>query len=101
SFWLRVRKPVISTLRLDRPGCSAGKLYTPASLLMAVRVKLVDGLVTVMVAPGTTAPLASRTTPVISPWVCAPRTAGRRKTSDNPATVLHHSVKRVFMGSSP
>src|SRR3989442_14039707 len=53
------------------PGCKTGKLYTPASLLIAERTWFVAGLVTVTVAPGMTAPLASRITPLMDPSVWA------------------------------
>src|SRR5437870_9518045 len=53
------------------PGCKTGKLYTPASLLIAERTRFVSGLVTVTIAPGMTAPLASRITPLMDASVCA------------------------------
>src|SRR2546426_9054276 len=47
----------------------AGKLYNPASLVVAVRETLVWVLVAVINAPWIAAPLASRTSPLISPNV--------------------------------
>src|SRR5436309_8418401 len=78
-----VRKPVNSAFTLYAPGGSAGTVYSPASFECTTRVALVAGLVTVMVTPGTTEPLGSSTTPLISPagaWARQGATATARIT---------------------
>jgi hypothetical protein len=49
------------------PGWRLGIVYSPASLLSMLRVTRVDWLTTVTLAPGTTAPELSCTTPVMVP----------------------------------
>src|SRR5438128_1569806 len=53
------------------PGARPGKLYTPDVLVTVVRATLVSLLVAVTLAFGMMAPVASLTSPVISPTVWA------------------------------
>src|SRR5437867_7074649 len=52
------------------PTGSAARRYRPSESLASVRVKPVDGLFAVTVAPGTAAPCWSTTRPVTLPVVC-------------------------------
>src|SRR5439155_23003560 len=62
-------KPVFSALTVYAPGGSDGKKYSPASLVVTVRVALVPVLTTVTVTSAAIAPLESRTSPPIEPNV--------------------------------
>ena len=55
--------PSFTTSNRKRAAASALKLYIPASLLTLTCVSPVAGLVSVRLAPGTTAPVVSVTTP--------------------------------------
>ena len=66
-FW----KPFISTVNEKWSGGRALKLKTPVSLLVLTTVSLVDKFLSVRVAPGTTAPSGSVTTPWIEVRNCA------------------------------
>ena len=59
----------LSAVIVYSPGFSSEKRYSPLSWLTAFRISLVSVLLSVTVAPGTTAPLESFTTPVTSPVV--------------------------------
>src|SRR5712692_7861210 len=72
-----VLKPSSSLFTVYVPGGNAGKSNRPTSLLTVVRVALVALLTTVTVAPGTTAPVESFTSPVMVPSVCATHGAQR------------------------
>jgi len=71
----------VSHLDPVRTGFSCGKWKRPESSLLALRLSPVSLFVTVTVAPGTAAPLASLTWPmialVVSPWEKA--ASGKRK----------------------
>src|SRR5262249_52305286 len=57
--------------------------YSPASFVNAVRTAFVAGLVNVTVTPGTSAPLGSLTTPLMSPvGACAARLKVNRITKN-------------------
>ncbi len=76
----------------------SGKRKLPVSLLAAVCGWMSAGLVSVTVAPGSTAPVSSVTLPVISPvWTCA--SAGIAPT--NMASRASMAVKRTFIFSLP
>src|SRR5438477_3904770 len=74
-----VLKPLISVFTVYGPGGKAGTSNRPTALLTVVRVALVALFTTVTVAPGTTAPLESFTSPVMVPSVCATHGAQRSK----------------------
>src|SRR5207249_3226553 len=68
---VEVLNPSSSLFTVYGPGGNAGKSNRPTALLDVVRVALVALFTTVTVAPGITAPVASFTSPVIVPSVCA------------------------------
>jgi hypothetical protein len=67
----KVRKPCRDTCSLYGPVGRFGNRYAPVSSVTAVRVTLVSTCVTVTVTPGSTAPLSSRTAPLICAVACA------------------------------
>src|SRR5262245_49580811 len=80
------RNPESSAFKLYTPGGIARRTYNPASFVNAVRTAFVDGLVNVTVTPGTSAPLGSLITPLISPvGACAARLKVNRLTKNNVA----------------
>src|SRR5262249_58014898 len=82
-FRSTARNPESSTFRLYTPGGMARRTYSPASFVNAVRTAFVAGLVNVTVTPGTSAPLGSLTTPLISPvGACAARLKVNRITKN-------------------
>ena len=89
-----VLKPSSSLFTVYGPGGSAGKSNRPTSLLEVVRVALVALFTTVTVAPGTTAPVESLTSPVIVPSVCA-KAGAHRSNHVNPT----NRVRRIETGS--
>src|SRR5688572_6880974 len=104
-----VENPSSSTFRLYVPGGTAGKTYTPDSLLWVRRVALVAALVRVTLTPGSTEPLESTTVPLISPdGVCAqagtPSVTKTRKQLNNLRNMRNppsRTVKcRQFIGDS-
>src|SRR5476649_565550 len=72
---ITVPKPPSSYCTAYIPGGSAGRRYTPSSLLIVVRTPCSAGLDAVTVTPGSTPPLASATRPfndpVVAPTDCA------------------------------
>src|SRR6267378_5053782 len=62
-----VPKPSLLTVNRKVPSANSGKLNFPLSSVVTVRSCPVVGFETLTVAPGTTAPWASRTVPVIRP----------------------------------
>src|SRR6266852_5795441 len=91
---LAVLKPSSSLFTVYAPGGSAGKSNRPTSLLVVVRVALVALFTTVTVAPGTTRPLESLTSPVMVPSVCAKHGA-QKSNHVNPT----NRVRRMGEGS--
>src|SRR5690242_7146338 len=89
-----VLKPSSSLFTVYGPGGSAGKSKRPTSLLEVVRVELVALFNTVTVAPGTTPPVESLTSPVMVPSVWAD--AGAQSSNHVNAT---NSVRRIGTGS--
>ena len=74
--WMFDRSSCRESLELDLErvgaGGTAGKTYTPDSLVWARRTAFVAALVSVTLTPGSTDPLESVTSPLISPdGVCA------------------------------
>src|SRR5262249_8173258 len=63
--------PSFSTRTRYSPSGNSGRTYWPAESLADERDWLVPMLVAVTAAPGTTAPVASRTVPLMVPDVCA------------------------------
>src|SRR5438128_9012998 len=90
-----VLKPSSSLFTVYGPGGSAGKSYRPTSLLEVVRVALVALLITVTVAPGTTAPVESFTSPVMVPSVCA-KDGAQRSNQVSPANRVRRIGKAPF-----
>src|SRR5262245_52476937 len=83
-FRSTARNPDSSAFRLYTPGGIARRTYSPASFVNAVRTAFVAGLVNVTVTPGTSAPLGSLTTPLMSPvGACAARLKVNRITKNN------------------
>src|SRR5262245_14749338 len=107
------RNPESSTFRLYTPGGMARSTYNPASFVNAVRTAFVAGLVNVTVTPGTSAPLGSPTTPLMSPvGACATspvvntitknNVANERPNIDTSLPCLHgQSAKRTRDGAKP
>src|SRR5712692_5041334 len=89
-----VLKPSSSLFTVYAPGGNAGKSNRPTSLLTVVRVALVALFTTVTVAPGITALVESRTSPVMVPSVCA--NDGAQRSNDVNAT---NRVRRIGQGS--
>src|SRR6266550_882451 len=89
-----VLKPSSSLFTVYSPGCNAGKSNRPTSLVVVVRVALVALFTTVTVAPGTTAPVESFTSPVMVPNVWA-KLGAQRSNQVNPA----NKVRRMGNGS--
>src|SRR5712692_5572702 len=90
-----VLKPSSSLFTVYVPGGNAGKSNRPTSLLTVVRVALVALLTTVTVAPGTTAPVESFTSPVMVPSVCATHGA-QRSNHVNPTNRVRRIGKAPF-----
>ena len=89
-----VLKPSSSLFTVYVPGGNAGKSNRPTSLLGVVRVALVALFTTVTVAPGTTPPVESFTSPVMVPSVCA-KPGAQRSNHVNPT----NRVRRIGKGS--
>src|SRR6266513_1318530 len=89
-----VLKPESSVVTVYVPGGNAGKSNRPTSLLAVVRVALVALFITVTVAPGTTAPVESFTSPVMVPSVCA-KEGAQRSNHVNPTS----RVRAIRRGS--
>jgi hypothetical protein len=64
-----VLNPLSSYVILYSPGGTAGKRYVPSSPVVAVRTPCIEGLDTVIVTPGRTAPVPSLILPLIEPVV--------------------------------
>src|SRR5437763_2631472 len=78
-------KPVYSAVNVYWPGASCGIEYSPLSLTTALRLSFVPVLVTVIVAPGTTAPVSSVTRPTtVARNPCAPRIETTKKIAITP-----------------
>src|SRR5712692_6587938 len=90
-----VLKPSSSLFTVYVPGGNAGKSNRPTSLLTVVRVALVALLTTVTVAPGTTAPVESFTSPVMVPSVCA-KDGAQRSNHVNPTNRVRRIGKSSF-----
>src|SRR5216684_454126 len=91
-------KPCFVTVMLYAPGESSGKLKLPSELVVAVRTDPVCVDVMVTLAPATTAPLASVTTPVIVPEViCA--TAAGTNASKEIIKVANKKYRALRMGN--
>src|SRR2546425_10803544 len=81
-----VRNPANSAFKLYTPGGRARMTYKPASFVGTDLVAFVDGLMSVIVTPGTTAAVGSLTTPLISPeGACAPSGTTKRIAKSNAA----------------
>src|SRR5215510_14985508 len=101
-FRSTARNPESSAFRLYRPGGIARRTYNPASFVNAVRIALVAGLVNSTITPGTSAPLGSLTTPLISPvGACAARLKVNRITKNKVVNKRPNIDTSLPVGASP
>src|SRR5260370_29591069 len=96
-----VPKPSLLTVSRKVPSANSGKLNFPVSSVVTVRSCPVVGFESLTVAPGTTAPCASRTVPVIRPgnsWATELPTAKVNSTTTNEAK-REYLVLRLAMAA--
>src|SRR5216684_1112771 len=96
-----VPKPSLLTVNRKVPSANSGKLNFPVSSVVTVRSCPVVGFESLTVAPGTTAPWASRTVPVIRPgnsWATELPTAKVISTTTNEAK-REYLVLRLAMAA--
>src|SRR5713101_4982571 len=94
-----VPKPSLLTVNRKVPSANSGKLKFPVPSVVTVRSCPVVGFESLIVAPGTTAPWASRTVPVIRPGNCCPNKlpTARVITATNNETERENAVLRLAM----